>query len=469
MTCTREKMRLCLVNPGNPLSGMVKVKESRWNRYTLWKPLGLLILARLTPPEWDITLIDEHLGVPDYAAMPRPDLVGITAFTSQAPRAYQVAAEFRSRGVPVVMGGIHATMCLAEALERVDAVVTGEGESTWEQVLEDARQGGLERVYTGTRLEMDRIPPARHDLLPTGYLLGSIQTARGCPLNCSFCSVTAFNGGRFRQRPIEAVVEELKLMPERYLFIVDDNLVGTRQEHIARAKELFRAMIRANLGKWWICQATINFADDDELLTLAARAGCSGVFIGLESLSEEGLAELNKGFNTRSVRDFRSSVQRIQRHGIPVLGQFIIGLDADTPGIGLRIADAAKRYGLDAVGVSLLTPLPGTRLWDKMEKEGCIIANDFPGDWKYYALSFPVARYKHFSWADILRERETCMLTFYSYPRIAGRVLASWWCMRKPFPTLVSNLFYRDGVRLAREACRELDLARGAAQQRGGE
>ena len=166
MTCTRAKMRLYLVNPGNPLSGMVKVKESRWNRYTLWKPLGLLILARLTPPEWDITLIDEHVGVPDYASMPRPDLVGITAFTSQSPRAYQVAAEFRSRGVPVVMGGIHATMCLAEALERVDAVVTGEGESTWEQVLEDARQGSLKRVYTGTRLEMDRIPPARHDLLP---------------------------------------------------------------------------------------------------------------------------------------------------------------------------------------------------------------------------------------------------------------------------------------------------------------
>jgi radical SAM superfamily enzyme YgiQ (UPF0313 family) len=178
----------------------------------------------------------------------------------------------------------------------------------------------------------------------------------------------------------------------------------------------------------------------------------------------EGLAELDKGFNMRNGRDLRSSVQRIQRHGVPVLGQFIIGLDTDVPGIGQQIADAANRYGLDAVGVSLLTPLPGTRLWDKMEEEGRIIANNFPEDWKYYTLSFPVARYKHLSWADMLREKETCMRAFYSYPRIAGRVLGNWWCMRKPFPTLVSNLFYRNGLRLAREACRGLDLARGEAQ-----
>ncbi|MDA2938563.1 cobalamin-dependent protein, partial [Acidobacteria bacterium AH-259-A15] len=186
-------MRLYLINPYNPLVSITKIKETHWNQYRVWKPLSLLVLASLTPAEWDVTVVDENLGVPDYAAMPRPDLVGITAFTAQANRAYTVAAEFRSRGVPVVMGGIHATMCLPEASERVDAVVTGEAESIWAQVLEDTRRGTLSRVYTGGLVEMDKVPMARHDLLPVGYRLGSIQTTRGCPLKCSFCSVTAFN------------------------------------------------------------------------------------------------------------------------------------------------------------------------------------------------------------------------------------------------------------------------------------
>ena len=136
-------VRLYLINPSNPLVSIVKVKESRWNRYRVWKPLSLMVLAGLTPPEWEISIVDENLGVPDYSALPRPDLVGITAFTSQANRAYEVADHFRRLGVPVVMGGIHATMCVEEALERVDAVVTREADGIWPQVLEDARQGHL--------------------------------------------------------------------------------------------------------------------------------------------------------------------------------------------------------------------------------------------------------------------------------------------------------------------------------------
>jgi len=461
-------MRLYLINPSNSLANIVSANQSTWHRYGVWKPLGLLIVAGLTPPEWDITVIDENLGVPDYATMPRPDLVGITAFTSQAPRAYRVAAEFRSRGVPVVMGGIHATMCSTEALERVDAVVTGEAESVWAQVLEDACQGTLNRVYPGTHLEMDKVPLARHDLLPTGYRLGSIQTTRGCPLNCSFCSVTAFNGGHFRHRPIGNIVQEFKLIREKYVLIVDDNLVGTRKDHIARTKDLFRAMIQASLGKKWVAQATINMADDEELLRLAAKAGCCGVFIGFESPSVEGLAEISKKFNIQKGRDLGASVRRIRRHGIPVIGAFIIGLDVDEPGIGRQIADAASQYGVDAINVTFLTPLPGTRLWEKMEKEGRIIASAFPEDWKYYTLSFPVARYKHLSWADMLDEREACSRAFYSYPRMVRRVFGNLWRMRKPVNTLVgvvSNLSRgSNAARFYRKRAQELDLSRGEAQ-----
>jgi radical SAM superfamily enzyme YgiQ (UPF0313 family) len=457
-------MRLYLINPSNPLVSVIRIRKSHWNRYAVQRPLGLLILASLTPPEWNITVLDENLGVPDYAAMPRPDLVGITAFTSQAPRAYEVAAEFRSRGVPVVMGGIHATMCSAEALEWVDAVVTGEAESIWAQVLEDAREGSLSRVYAGPRMEMDKVPLARHDLLPTGYLLGSIQTTRGCPLNCSYCSVSAFNGGHFRYRPIEKVVQEFRLIREKLVLIVDDNLVGIRKDHIARTKDLFQAMIHANLGKKWIAQVTINMADDEELLRLATKAGCCGVLVGFESPSVEGLAEIHKKFNVQQGRDLKASVQRIQRHGIPVVGAFIMGLDSDEPGIGQQIAYTAHRYGVDALSVSLLTPLPGTRLWNKMEKEGRLVANAFPEDWRYYTLTFPVTRYMNLSWAELLSERETCTRAFYAYPRIVRRVFGNLWPMRKPIKTLVSNLLYRGELRLESEACQSLDLSRGGAQ-----
>src|SRR5512140_110580 len=142
-------MRLYLINPSNPLVSIVKVKESRWNRYRVWKPLSLMVLAAMTSPEWEISIVDENLSVPDYQAMPRPALVGITAFTSQANRAYEIAAYFRNLGVPVVMGGIHATMCLKEVAEHVDSVVTREAESVWPQVLEDVASGNLKRLYDG--------------------------------------------------------------------------------------------------------------------------------------------------------------------------------------------------------------------------------------------------------------------------------------------------------------------------------
>ena len=445
-------MRLYLINPSNPLVSIVRVKESRWNRYRVWKPLSLMVLAGLTPREWDISILDENLGTPDYTALPRPDLVGITAFTSQANRAYEVAAHFRLLGVPVVMGGIHATMCLDEVMERVDSVVTGEAEGVWLQVLDDVRCGCLKRRYEGGRAELNSVPPARHDLLPTGYAFGAIQTTRGCPLNCSFCSVTAFNGAHYRMRSITDVVREFQLIREKRVLVVDDNLVGTRPEHIARAKDLFHAIAQAGLKKEWIAQATINFADDEELMKLAAKAGCRGVFIGFESSTPEGLRELGKKFNLLRARDFRASVRRIQQHNILVVGSFIIGLDIDEPGIGRRIADTASRYGVDNLNALFLTPLPGTRLWDQLKTEDRITLNEFPEDWKYYTLTYPVAKYKHFSMGAIIVEMISCDQSFYSMPRVLRRVWGSLWQRRQPLVNLVANLSYRKNLRLNNKA-----------------
>jgi radical SAM superfamily enzyme YgiQ (UPF0313 family) len=441
-------LRLYLINPTNPLVSCVSAKENRWNKYRIWKPLSLLVLARVTPPEWQVTILDENLGKPDYAALPRPDLVGITAFTSQAPRAYQIAEHFRALGVPVVMGGIHATMCMEEVLHRVDSVVSKEAETIWPRVLKDAQAGTLARHYEGGHVAVEDLVPARQDLLPEGYAFGTIQTTRGCPLNCSFCSVTAFNGAQYRQRPVEDVVREFSTIPEARVLVVDDNLVGTSREHVARAKRLFRALAEARLRKRWIAQATINFSDDDELMSLAWKAGCRGVFIGFESPTAEGLKEVGKRINLRAGRDFPASVRRIQRHRILVMGSFIMGLDVDKAGIGERIANAADRYGVDSLNALFLTPLPGTRLWEQMKGENRITLNAYPEDWRYYTLTFPVARYLCLSPDAVIREMVDCNRIFYSISRVTRRVWRSLWQRRGPIINLVANLSTRNNSRV---------------------
>ncbi|MDQ7780159.1 MAG: radical SAM protein [Planctomycetota bacterium] len=445
-------MRLLLINPSNPLVSIVNIKESRWNRYRVWKPLSLMVLAGLTPRDWEVTILDENLGPQDYKSVPRPDLVGITAFTSQANRAYELTTHFRHQGVPVVMGGIHATMCIDEVKERVDSVVTGEAEGIWGKVLDDLRHGTLKRQYDGGLAKPEEMIPARHDLLTGQYVFGAIQTTRGCPLNCTFCSVTAFNGAQYRQRPIPDVVREFQMIREKRVLVVDDNLIGTRADHIARAKDLFRALGRANLRKEWIAQATINFADDEELLELARDAGCGGVFIGFESPDPEGLAEIGKKFNLLKNRNFRASVRRIQRHKILVVGSFVLGLDVDKPGIGERVASTALKYGVDNLNTLFLTPLPGTRLWDQMKAENRLPLNSFPQDWKYYTLTYPVAQYKHLSLGDITDEMLACNEKFYSVPNVLRRVCRNFLHRRKAWITLIGNLSYRGNIPLDHKA-----------------
>jgi len=460
--------RLLLINPDNPLVSITK--DSYFNQWRVWKPLGLLVIAGLTPDDWDITIVDENMTAPDYESM-RPDLVGITAFTSQATRAYELAALWRARGVPVVMGGIHASMCRDEALRHVDAVVSGEAESVWAQVCEDARAGRLEKHYVGEYVDTAELRPARHDLLAKQYKFGSIQTTRGCPLNCSFCSVTAFNGGRYRQRPIEAVVEEMKQIQEDLVLFVDDNLFGTRKDHIERSKALLRAIIAAGIKKKWMCQTTVNMADDPELLDLAVQSGCFGVFIGFEAATAEGLVEVHKKFNTIRNRDLRDSVVAIQQRGIAVVGAFVIGLDVDTKGIGKLVADTASHYGVAAINVLILTPLPGTDLWHKLEAEGRILKNDFPNDWRYYTLNHPVATFKNLSWQDVVDEMMDCCHRFYSWGSIGKRFFDILKLTRRIVPSLgvlIVNSSYRLNLRRDLDTYARMDLDVGQSMETTG-
>jgi radical SAM superfamily enzyme YgiQ (UPF0313 family) len=257
------------------------------------------------------------------------------------------------------------------------------------------------------------------------------------------------------------VINELKTVREKWVLVVDDNLIGTNSTHIERCKELCRAMIRAKLNKHWVAQVTINMADDDELLELAVKAGCRGVFIGFESPTAQGLIEVGKKFNLLKGRNYRRSVRRIQRHHILVVGSFIMGLDSDQHGIGQQIADAARRYGVDILNALFLTPLPGTRLWDSMKSEARIAANQFPHDWKYYTLGFPTAVYKNFSQTQILEEMNTCDRRFYSRWQIFRRVIRNSLGRRQPLLSLVSNLSYRKNAELTQQSYGLLNRPRG--------
>lgn len=379
----------------------------------LFPPLSLAVLASLTPDSWEVDVVDENVDLHDIDA-DRPEVVGITAITSVAPRAYQIAAEYRKRGVKVIMGGMHASVLPEEALEHVDAVVVGEAEGVWEAALEDARRGRLERLYEGGRPSLEGLPRPRLELFdPRKYVTTNlVQTSRGCPFNCSFCSVTRFFGRTYRTRPVEEVVDEVAGMRGPVLF-VDDNVVGNRKH----AKSLFTALSKLRPKVTWLGQSSITIAEDEELLDLAAESGCAGLFIGFESIVAENLQRVGKGM-VNKVERFLEAIRKVHRRGIGIEGAFIFGLDGDDPSIFRRTVEFAQRAKLALAQFGILTPFPGTRLYEEMKSQGRILVRD----WSKYTISnvvfAPVGISKEaleegFKWA--YRE-------FYSYRSIFGRL-----------------------------------------------
>jgi radical SAM superfamily enzyme YgiQ (UPF0313 family) len=287
-----------------------------------------------------------------------------------------------------VIGGVHPSMVPEEAAQYVDAVVVGEAESAWPRLLADWEAGQLKPLYHGEWGGLEGLPWPRRDLFHPRYLLATVQTSRGCPMDCDFCSVTAFNGGRYRRRPTEEVLAELETIPQKLIFIIDDNLVGYGKGSREQALALLKGMVERKLGKWWFCQASLNFADDPELLHWAGRAGCRLVLLGVEAEDAEALADVNKRLNlSRGVASYDAAFRRIQRAGIAVMGTFIFGTDSDTPASLHRRADFMIRSRTDIMIAQLLTPLPGTRLFERYRQQGRLRYTDFPEDWQRYDMA----------------------------------------------------------------------------------
>jgi radical SAM superfamily enzyme YgiQ (UPF0313 family) len=448
--------KLILINPVNPArTGLTVNKSSRF------PPIGLGIVAALTPDHWDVTLLDENwepfvyqdadpstTRLSSSKSASGPDLVGITAFTASANRAYEIAAAYRERGVPVVMGGIHASMCTEEALRFVDAVVVGEAETAWPQVVADVEAGRLQRIYRGKWADLAELPRPRRDLFHPGYMFASVQTSRGCPMDCEFCSVTAFNGRRYRRRPSEEVLDELQTIPQKMLFFVDDNIIGYGKESREQALAVFRGMVERKLDKLWFCQASLNFADDDEVLRWAARAGCKMVFLGLEAEEVDALAEVNKRINLRrGVESYEEAFRRIHRAGIAVLGAFIFGMDGDTEEKLHHRAEYMIRSGVDVMQKTFLTPLPGTRLFDQLQDEGQLLYTDFPRDWERYDMGEAVHRPLGMTPEALTQVMAESSQRMYAWPVLARKALRTLWETQNPMAAMFawqSNVNYRN-------------------------
>jgi radical SAM superfamily enzyme YgiQ (UPF0313 family) len=419
---TRDRPRLLAIAPA--------WSQGWWGGgKVLAPPLVLPLLAGLTPPEVDVRLVDENVEAVDTNA--QADWVAITCMTASAPRAYAIADAFRQRGMPVVMGGIHPTVLPDEAALHADAVVLGEAEPIWRKMLQDLAAGRLRPRYQHPGYaELRGLPRPRRELLQVERYLTTnvVQTARGCPNACAFCTVSTVSGRRYRFRPVPEVVEEVRSLPGGWVGFVDDNITGNPQ----RAKQLFEALIP--LKRRWIGQADLTMARDPQLLSLAARSGCQAMFVGLESLSQENLRATHKVSNTDT--DMGAAIATIHRAGIEIIGSFVLGLDGDDRGVFARTVEFAQRHKLVAAQFAVLTPFPGTAICRQLEREHRILDHE----WSHYTMSNVVFRPRHMTDLELGAGQKYVYRRFYSIASILKR---SFTLRRKYLGRLLVNLSYR--------------------------
>lgn len=372
------RKKLLLINPMGKAGGVVQ-RSGKVN----FAPLGLGYIAAVTPPHWEVKFVDE--GIEPFR-LEEADLVGLTAVTQNASRAYELAALFRELGIPTIMGGIHASTLPDEASRYVDTVVMGEAESIWKTVISDFERRKLKRIYVAPRPSLENLVLPRRDLYSDKYpIKGVIQSARGCPLNCDFCSVTAFNGGTYRPRPFREVLSEIEQMGRKLTFFVDDNILGYGKKAEQRAIKLFQGIVDRQLRIKWSSHAGINFAQNKEALKLAQKSGCFNLFIGFESLDPETLRSMHKSPNlSAGVQNYKDIIRTFHDYGIGITGGFIFGYDSETEDVFDRVTEFILSSEIDAAQLTVLNPLPGTKIYEQFKKQKRLLYTDYPKDWELY-------------------------------------------------------------------------------------
>lgn len=372
-------MKLLLINPrDNDTSAdpnLARVIKRFPHAFVLrHPPLHLATLAALTPADIDVTIIDENSETVDLGSV-EADLVGIGGMTQQAPRGHETADLFRKAGVPVVVGGIHATVMPKEAAGHADAVLVGEAERVWRGLISDFRRGRMKPVYRGALADLSRSPVPRYDLVKNYHFANPaqrfvpVQVSRGCPHNCAFCSVTHVYGRRFRTKTVPQVLRELRAIGEAFgpgviVKFNDDNPFVNK----AFARRMLRAMAPMNLR--WFALADIAIADDPALLELMKKAGCLALGIGFESVEPGSLGEVSR-WKMERLKNYPGAIKRIKEMGIAVAGSFMFGFDHDSAETFERVRDFVLEHRVPSK-YSIVTPFPGTRLYEELSRQGRI-------------------------------------------------------------------------------------------------
>ena len=435
-------------------------------RRMIWFPkLSLPVIAAYTPPGWDVKLVDE--AVQDIDFDEPCDLVGISVMSCYAPRAYEISAEFRKRGKKVVLGGVHPTFCPEEALRYCDTIVCGEAEDLWPQVVADFEAGTMKHLYRMDQFpHLDKYKSPRIELLsPDSYMTRHCTfTTRGCHFDCEFCSVSPFNGKTTRRRPVPEVIAEMKQVKEWirsglvermsqgslrealtlsmriWAGLEEDSIVAfvddLHNSHRAYCRELWEAMKSLNIK--WGCQSTMFLGDDRDMVKLAADSGCVSVFVGLESISEDSLDETNKGFN--QVRKFEDQIKMFHDHGIMVNPGIVFGFDNDDESVFESTLEFLIRNRVELAYFNILTPLPGTALFDRYEREGRI----FDRDWAKYDGKHVVFHPRRMTPEQLQEGFFWANHHLYSWPSIGRRLLHS---HQRLVPRFLMNKQFRNLVK----------------------
>ncbi len=429
-TCQAEvgPLQIGLISPKGPL---YRHRGGIFGKSLRYMPLTLPTLASLVPPELDarVTCIDE--GIADVDLDLKADLIGMTVITGTAPRAYELASHFRSRGITVVLGGPHVTLIPDEAEQHADAIVVGYAEETWPQLLRDFVCGQLRRRYNqspGLRIGGGPLPD-RSVLPEHRYLTADVfEATRGCIHNCSFCVVPSAWGRKPLQKPVEEIVRDIRNRRARRAIFVDLNLIAD-QNYAAR---LFEALIPLRIH--WYGLATTILGENEPLLDLAAESGCRGLLVGLESISPASLQQSQKRFNRPD--QFEKLVDRLHRRRIALQGCFVFGLDSDTPDVFERTARFAVQCGIDLPRFAVLTPFPGTQLYHQLQSQGRILTRK----WELYDGQHVVFQPAGMTAQQLQLGTERAWKIAYSYRNMFSRLRRS---PASPLLALMTNLGYR--------------------------
>ncbi|MBN1385794.1 radical SAM protein [Candidatus Woesearchaeota archaeon] len=423
-------MRILLVSLTKDFLRAAKPHKPKGTIFLRFPSLALANIAALTPKEDRIIVADEQISPINYDI--EVDLVAISVNTSIAERAYEIADRFRKKGVKVVFGGLHPSLMPDESLKHADSIIIGDADGMWEKMLKDLKAGKLKKRYINDqKRDLGYLPIPKWEIFKgMGYVnTNFVETSRGCPHHCRFCSTSPFYHHRHRTRPIQDVIRDInnvKSFPKKFIFFVDDNIIGDREY----AKKLFKALIPLKI--YWISQATADIGEDEELVRLAAKSGCFGLFLGFESISKANLDDMGKGHN--HIAKYKKSIATLHKHGIGIEAGFIFGFDKDDRTVFRHTLDFLNDTKTDSFLAIYLTPIPGTVMHKEFRKQKRIISDDYPK----YDFRHIVFKPKNMTAQEVYDGVSWITRRFYSKKAVIRR------------------LFYRSGSFLSRPSIRRL-------------